>query len=60
MSSDRIVLDEYVRSVTLNDALVLEQRIRLLLRPRPRWVPARLWRALVRRIVVVEEGMPRV
>jgi len=35
-----------------------ERKLHLLVRPKPRWLPRRLWRAVVRRVVVLEEAQP--
>ena len=49
------VLDEWTLAVTARDALVTEKRIRLLLQPKPRWLPEFAWRRLVARFILIEE-----
>lgn len=48
------VLDEYVNEVTHRNAVVLEERIRVLLRDRPRWLPVSVWRLLIRWLLIIE------
>ncbi len=48
------ILDDYVRQVTYRGAVIDEQRLRVLLQPRPRWCPPRIWNRILRRVIVVE------
>ena len=49
-----LVLDEFVYEVTFQRAKIIEEHIRLVVRPRPRWVPQRLWYRLVAKVLVME------
>lgn len=48
------ILDEFAHQVLVNEGRLVESRFRILLRPKPRWMPRRVWRALVRRLVYLE------
>ncbi len=49
-----VILDDYVNQVTYQGAVVLEEHLQILLRPRPRWLPYRVWSFLVRRLIVIQ------
>ncbi len=59
------VLDDFVHEMVTkigrDRAFVVEERIRLLLRPKPRWAPKWAWEAVLRRVLVIEttHGQPR-
>lgn len=48
------VLDEFVRTVTVDGATLIEERIKLVLQDKPRWLPQRLWRAILKRVIAIE------
>ncbi len=48
-------LDGYVKTLVLNDAIVQEQRIRLVLQPKPRFMPQWVWKRLIARLLVIQE-----
>lgn len=50
------VLDEFKIVVARERAAFIEERIKLVLRDKPRWLPERLWRALVARLLVIQTG----
>ncbi len=49
------VLDEYTRRITFQGALIDEAHVSLLLQPKPRWLPTRIWKLIVARLLVIEE-----
>lgn len=48
------VLDDYIRRLMIEEHRILEERIKLVVRPRPRWLPRRVWKAVIQRLLVVE------
>lgn len=53
MSSD--VLSEWTEEVVLAGYKLREQHLRALIQPKPRWLPERIWRRVLRRLLVIEE-----
>lgn len=53
-----MILAEYIDELAVEILGVrhdlIEERIRILLRPKPRWLPQRLWKLLVARLLVIE------
>lgn len=49
------VLDDFVVRVSTETATIIEERIKLVVRPKPRWLPERLWRKALARMLVIEE-----
>lgn len=47
------VLDEFIVRIAHERAVVVEERIALHVRPRPRWMPEYAWRRLLARMLVV-------
>lgn len=43
------------QGILIEDAMVLERQLSLLIQPKPRFLPERLWNRIVRRVVVLEE-----
>lgn len=56
------VLDDFIVKVVAEASTrrgdIIEQRIRILLQPKPRWLPEAAWRAVLRRVLVLEEVEP--
>jgi hypothetical protein len=50
------VLDEYVERLLVNQAVIRETRLRVLLAPKPWWLPEFVWRRVVARLLVIEES----
>lgn len=48
-------LDDFVVRVSAASYDIVDKRVRLLLKPKPRWMPTRLWHAGIRRILSIEE-----
>lgn len=48
-------LDDFVVKFTHEGATIIENRIRLLLRPAPRWLPEKVWRWMIRQSILIEE-----
>lgn len=46
---------EWTESITAAGFKMREDQICLALQPRPRWLPERLWRKVIARLLVVEE-----
>ena len=46
---------EWIERVVYEQAAIREAHLRALLRPKPRWLPTRLWHWLLRRILYIEE-----
>jgi len=57
MKDSRAVLDEWMFSAMYEQAVVTEKRIRLLLQPRPKWLPEFIWRRIVARLLYIEETL---
>jgi len=57
--TDEQIVDDFITQVHLDAmgkrALLLEERIKLAVQPRPRWLPDFLWRRVLRRVLVVKE-----
>ncbi len=49
------VLDDFVVRVTSEKVTLVEDRIRLVVQPRPRGLPERVWRRVLARLLVIEE-----
>lgn len=49
------VLDDFAVRVSAASYDIAEKRVRLLLQPKPRWVPTGLWGAVIRRTLLIEE-----
>jgi hypothetical protein len=50
-----MVLDDITYSVTLNKAKYLEERLLILLKPCPRYIPYKLWIKLAAKFIVIQE-----
>ncbi len=50
-----MTLDSFTFRVQVEKALMIEQRIELVLQPRPRYLPDFLWRKILRRLLVIRE-----
>lgn len=48
-------LDDFAIRFAHEGATIIENRIRLLLKPRPRWMPERVWHRVLRRVILIEE-----
>ena len=48
------ILHQFVYQAHVNRAKVIEEQIRVVLRPKPRWLPGRLWLWLVSRLIHLE------
>jgi hypothetical protein len=51
----RILLDEYIHDFVFLHNRILEERIKIFLRPRPFWLPKFMWNKLIEWILVIEE-----
>jgi hypothetical protein len=51
-----VILDDYTLTVAVGKAKVQETRIRVLLQPKPKWLPAFAWRSLIARLLYIEES----
>ena len=49
-------LAEWTQQVVMNGLIVTEEHLRVLVQPRPRWLPERVWRRILTRLLVVEHG----
>ena len=47
-------LDEFTRTLMMNDAIVQEERIKTLLRPKPRWLPTYVWQRIIGRLLIIQ------
>lgn len=50
------ILREWVEQVVVNDAVMRETQLRLVVRDRPWWLPDRVWRWALRKLLVLEES----
>ena len=53
--SEPETIREWTESVTTAGTKMREAQIRLVLQPRPRWLPERVWRRVIARLLVIEE-----
>lgn len=49
------VIREWVLETISQNHQIMEQQLRAVVRPRPVWLPNRIWRWTLRRLVYVEE-----
>lgn len=52
--TDGMELAAWTQKIMLRDQLITETRIRALLQPKPRWLPERLWRKVIARVIALE------
>lgn len=50
------VLDEMTFVVTAEKARVMEERVRIILQPKPRWLPTFIWRRILARLLYLEHS----
>jgi len=48
------VLDEFVIQTTVNETLIVEKRINILLRDKPKWLPRTIWYKILKRVLLIE------
>lgn len=48
------VLDEFAVQIAHQRAALIEERIKLVPRVKPRWLPERLWRVIIARLIVLQ------
>lgn len=48
------ILDEITMRVTTERATLIEERLRVIVRPKPRWLPDFIWRRLLARLLYLE------
>jgi hypothetical protein len=48
-------LDRWIQRAVYEQYAITERQLRALLRPRPRWLPRRIWNRLIRALIVLEE-----
>jgi len=53
--SEPETIREWTESVTIAGTKMREAQVRLALQPRPRWLPERVWRRVIARLLVIEE-----
>lgn len=49
------LLDSWTQQVILNDAVITERRMELHIQPRPSWLPEKIWRRVLARLLVLNE-----
>lgn len=54
MTTIKQIVNEAQRTVNLT----YEQKIRVCIQPKPRWLPSFVWRWLLKRLIVVEMTQP--
>lgn len=57
--SDEQIVDDFITQIHLDAmgerVLLIEERIKLVVQPRPRWLPDFLWRRVLQRVFVIQE-----
>jgi hypothetical protein len=53
--SDGEVLREWTEKITLNEAVIREQQLELVIRPKPRWLPRRVWKWAIGKLLFIVE-----
>ena len=48
------ILDEYTYKIMHEKQALLEERIKLVLKPRPRWMPERVYKVIIKRLFEVQ------
>ena len=48
------VIDEYTRSLLADERIFYEERIKTLLRPKPRWLPTYVWQRIIGRLLIIQ------
>ena len=48
------ILDDFILKVQIDRARVIEERLRLVVQPKPRWLPQRIWERVLSRLLVIE------
>lgn len=46
---------EWIEEIVVNGYKMREQHLRLVIRDRPRWLPERVWRWVLQKLLVLEE-----
>lgn len=49
------LLKEWTHRLVVGDMIARETELRALVQPKPRWLPERLWRRVLARLLVIEE-----
>ncbi len=52
----RDVLDEINFSLTMEKNRIIEERLRVIVQPKPRWLPNFIWRRLLARLLYLEHS----
>ena len=50
------VLDEMVFKVSVGKAEIIEERLRVIIQPKPRWLPDAIWQRLLARLLYLEHS----
>jgi hypothetical protein len=53
------VLREALMTLGTREMMFREELIRVCIQPKPRWLPERIWRALLKRMLVIESEVRR-
>ncbi len=52
----RETLDEMVFNISVDKNRVIEERLRVIVQPKPRWLPNFLWRRILARVLYLEHS----
>ena len=50
---------EWIEQVVYEQAVIREAHLRAIIRPKPRWLPTRVWHWLLRRILYIEDRLQK-
>jgi hypothetical protein len=50
------VLDEIAFTIAVEKNRIIEERLRVILRPRPSWLPEFIWRRILARLLYLEHS----
>ena len=50
------VLDDFTVAVSMESARIIEERVRVIVQPKPRWLPEFVWRRILARLLYLEHS----
>jgi|TARA_Y100000310_G_scaffold255969_1_gene263650 hypothetical protein len=56
MTEPRKIIDEWVQRMAVANYGAIDQRLRLTIRPKPRYLPNWAWARLIRWLLTIEQG----
>ena len=50
------ILDEMVFNISVDKNRIIEERLRVIVQPKPRWLPHAIWRRILARLLYLEHS----